>query len=144
NVKTLRFSWSELEALVTADVISGRRLYVGEGRRPNTLLWFITLNKASLSKDMAQRCVIIRVKRPPRDPNWEAETWQLIDANRWAIVGDVLAELQRPVGRLERYSRWSAWEQAVLSRVAEPAEAQRVIEERQEAVDGDQAEADLV
>ena len=48
NVKTLRFSWADLEALITADVISGRALYVGEGRRPNTLVWLITLNRASL------------------------------------------------------------------------------------------------
>ncbi len=62
NVKTLRFSWADLEALITADVISGRALYVGEGRRLNTLLWIITLNQASLSRDMAQRVVPVRLK----------------------------------------------------------------------------------
>src|SRR5437016_12783758 len=42
NVKTLRFSWADLEALITTDVISGRQLYDGEGRRPNTLTWVVT------------------------------------------------------------------------------------------------------
>jgi hypothetical protein len=70
NVKTLRFSWSDLEGLITTNTISGRQLYVGEGRRPNTLTWFITLNNANLSKDMAQRCVIIRVRRPTYDASW--------------------------------------------------------------------------
>jgi hypothetical protein len=41
NVKSLRFSWGELEALVTNPIISGRQLYVGEGQRPNLLTWFI-------------------------------------------------------------------------------------------------------
>src|SRR5262249_53296274 len=34
NIKSHRFSWGELENLITAAVISGRRLYKGEGRRP--------------------------------------------------------------------------------------------------------------
>ncbi|HEY1376439.1 MAG TPA: DUF3854 domain-containing protein, partial [Gemmataceae bacterium] len=32
NVKSLRFSWAELEAFVTATTVSGRQNYVGEGR----------------------------------------------------------------------------------------------------------------
>jgi hypothetical protein len=144
NVKTLRFSWSDLEAIITGDIISGRRLYAGEGRRPNTLVWFITLNQASLSRDMAQRTIPIRLKRPQHDSAWEAETWRLIEEERWAIVGDLLAELRRPVKKLARYSRWSAWEQAVLSHVAEPADCQKVIEERQDTIDDDKHEADIV
>ncbi len=37
NVKTLRLSWAELEAMITSPIISGRQLYVGEGQRPNLL-----------------------------------------------------------------------------------------------------------
>jgi hypothetical protein len=144
NVKTLRFSWADLEGFITADVISGRGLYVGEARRPNTLTWFITINRASLSRDMAQRCVPIRVRRPPHDPSWESGTWGYIEKNRWAIIADILAELRRPVPALTKYSRWAAWEQAVLARVKDPAAAQKAIVERQGALDDDQAEADLV
>jgi hypothetical protein len=144
NEKTLRFSWADLVALITADVISGRCLYVGEGRRPNTLLWILTLNQASLSRDMAQRTIPVRLKRPRQDPTREAETWDLIRTERWAIIGDILAELRRPTAPLSRYSRWSAWEQAVLAHVAEPADCQKVIEERQEAIDDDRAEAMVV
>jgi hypothetical protein len=144
NVKLLRFSWADLEALVTADVISGRALYQGEARRPNTLLWIVTLNRASVSKDLAQRSVPIRLKRPPHDPRWEEDTWAFIDRERWAIVGDILAQLRQPAARLERYSRWSAWEQAVLARLPDPAKVQTAIRERQTGMDDDQAEADLV
>src|SRR5206468_1302981 len=66
------------------------------------------------------------------------------DGNRWAIVGDVLAELQRPADPLGQFSRWSAWEAAVLSRVGDPAGCQRIVVERQGAMDADQAEADVV
>jgi hypothetical protein len=144
NVKTLRFSWADLEAIITGDIISGRCLYVGEGRRPNTLTWIITLNQASLSRDMAQRTIPIRLKRPEHDPCWEADTWSLIETERWAIIGDILAELRRPVAKLLRFSRWSAWEQSVLAHVAEPTDCQKVIEERQESIDDDKAEADHV
>src|SRR6202012_5449375 len=42
NVKTHRFSWADLEGLMTASVVSGHSMYHGEGRRPNTLIWLIT------------------------------------------------------------------------------------------------------
>jgi hypothetical protein len=84
------------------------------------------------------------VQRPPHDPAWENATWGYIARHRWAVIADVLAELRRPVQPLARYSRWSAWEQAVLARVADPAAAQKAIEERQAALDDDQAEADVV
>ncbi len=144
NLKTLKFSWADLEALITNDTISGWQNYVGDGSRPNVLTWFITLNSANLSKDLAQRCVIVRVKRPQVDAKWEEETWRFIDEFRWSLIGDILAQLQTSREPLSRYSRWSAWEQGVLSCVAEPSECQALIVERQEAIDGDQEESDLV
>ncbi len=144
NLKTLRFSNAEIEGVITSDRISGRRLYAGEGQRANSLTWFLTLNGASLSRDMAQRSVIIRLRRPPHDPKWEESVYDYIDSSRWAIIGDIIAKLKAPGTHLHRYSRWSAWEAAVLSRVADPAEAQKVIEERQREVDDDAAEADIV
>jgi hypothetical protein len=155
NVKKLRFSWGDFEGLVTSDTISGRQLYVGEGRRPNTLVWFLTINHGSLSKDMAQRVVIIRVKRPKYDDAWEKKTRQFIELHRWEIVGDVIAALSEQTGenarlecfektRLKRFTRWAEWEKDVLACCPDAAECQRVIAERQADVDGDQDEADQV
>jgi hypothetical protein len=144
NVKSLKFSWAELEALITCDTISGHHLFHGEGRRPNTLTWCITLNGATLSKDLAQRCVIVKLKRPEHDATWEDRVTAFIDEHRWAIVGDCLEILKQPARPLARHSRWGAWEDAVLSHTAEVAEAQRVIEERQAEVDDDRAESDTV
>jgi hypothetical protein len=144
NLKELNFSWDDLEAMITCDTLSGHRMYVGEGRRPNTLLWCLTSNRATLSKDLARRCAVIGLAAPRYDPTWEATTVNYINERRWEILGDLLAELRRPVPPLARFSRWGAWEQEVLAHVTDPAACQKVLEQRQAALDADQEEADLV
>lgn len=144
NVKTLKFSWGELEALITAPVISGKRMYVGEANRPNTVTWFITLNGASLSTDMAQRCVIIKVKRPTRSGNWEEDTLRFILENRQQLIADLIGCLRAEAVPLKKFTRWATWEKAVLSRLPEPSEAQAVIASRQGAVDVEADEAEQI
>jgi hypothetical protein len=144
NVKTLKFSWAELEGLITCDTISGHQMYVGEGRRPNTFTWLITLNNASLSRDLAQRCVIVRLRRPTYDPAWEDGVRRLIQEYRWEIIGDILALLGGPKEPLDAYTRWAAWEQEVMAACPDPAGALAAISARQAAIDGDQEEADLL
>src|SRR5262249_51243450 len=125
--------------------VSGHRLYHGEQRRPNTLTYCLTVNGAALSKDMAQRCVIVELKRPTYSGTWETATVALIESRRWEILGDLLAILRRPpYASLLAHGRWGSWEGAVLSRVATPCECQKVIRERQDDVDDDTAEAHLV
>lgn len=142
NVKSLKFSWAEFEALITSPVVSGKQMYVGEGSRPNTITWFVTLNGASLSTDMAQRSVIIKVKRPNRAGSWEEDTLRFILDNRRLLIADLIGCLRRPAAQLEKFTRWATWEKAVLSRLAEPTEAQAVITDRQGAVDVDADEAE--
>jgi hypothetical protein len=89
NIKKLRFSWADLEGLITSQVISGHRLYHGEGRRPNTLTWTLTLNGASLSKDMAKRVYVVRLQRPQYGPGWEGDVRQYIETYRWHILNDI-------------------------------------------------------
>jgi hypothetical protein len=144
NVKSLRFSWADLEGLITSNVISGHRLYSGEGRRMNNLLYCLTLNGASLSRDMAQRTVIVKLARPAPSANWEEATGAFIEKHRWVIIGDIVAALQAAAKSLARHSRWASWEDGVLSRIQHPDTAQQIIVERQSAVDDDAAEADLV
>lgn len=127
NIKTLKFSWAELEALITGPIISGHQMYAGEGQRPNTLIWCLTVNGASLSRDMAQRTIVIKVKRPTYSAEWEEETRSFIEGNRWKIIGDCLALLRQRSKPLARYSRWAAWEAGVLSRVDDPCECQKVM-----------------
>jgi hypothetical protein len=144
NLKTLRFSWAELEGLITSDVVSGHRLYAGEGQRPNLLTFCLTLNGATLSRDMAQRCVIVRLARPHHDPDWEAQTMALVEARRWEIIGDIVAALRAPAEPLARHTRWAAWEDAILSRVGDPNECGKILGERQEEVDEDASDAAVV
>ncbi|QDT57308.1 hypothetical protein Pan44_53760 [Caulifigura coniformis] len=144
NVKSLKFSCAEIESMITAPVISGKKLYVGEGSRPNTYTWIITLNGASLSKDLAQRCVIIKLDRPRYSGTWKEEMRTFIDVNRGAIIADCIGFLRAARTPLAKYSRWSSWEHDVLTRSAEPADAQRTILERQELVDADQEECSVL
>jgi hypothetical protein len=144
NLKSLKFSWGELEAMVTASIIGGHRMYCGEGTRPNTLVWFITLNGAALSCDMAQRSVIIKLKRPERSALWLEDTQRFVREHRQEILGDIIAALRSPVSPLGKFSRWATWEREVLQRLPKPAEAQSTILERQTTVDVDEEEAGII
>jgi hypothetical protein len=144
NVKSLRFSWAELEALITCPVISGKRMYVGEGTRPNTLTWFVTLNGVSLAADMAQRSIIVKLNKPAHSGEWEEETYRFIDANRQALIADCLGFFQREPAKLTKFSRWGAWERDILARLPDPDETQKVILERQGQADVEQEEHDII
>jgi hypothetical protein len=141
NLKTNKLSWAELESLITANVVSGHRLYAGERTRPNTLTWMLTLNGPAMAKDMAQRSVVIKLNRPQHTGTWEDDLNAYIEANRWAIIADVAAFFASPAATLERFTRWASWERAILARLPEPNEAQAIIVERQGAIDADQDEA---
>jgi hypothetical protein len=120
-----------LEKFITCPLVSGHRLYVGEGRRPNLLTWFITLNGISLGTDMAQRSVIIKLVRGENSGTWYEETLSLIDEYRSQIIGDIIGALRAPQNSLARYSRWSSWEDQVLRRLPDPDDIQSLILNRQ-------------
>lgn len=141
NVKTHKFSWAEFESIVTSKTISGKALYIGESQRPNTLLWIITLNGVELSTDVAQRCVVIKVSKPQRSGQWSEEITGYIEANRDKIICDLVGFFDRPAIQLSKFSRWAAWESAVLARLPNPNAAQLVIEERQADTDVEADEA---
>jgi hypothetical protein len=144
NVKSLKFSWGELESIITSDRVSGKEMYVGEGSRPNTLTWFITLNGANLSTDMAQRSVIIKVSKPDRRGSWEAEVRGFVKQNRAALVADIIGVMRAEPHKFSGFTRWAAWEADILSRVPEPVDAQRLIDERRPAVDAEQEENEMI
>jgi hypothetical protein len=141
NAKTNRLSWAELESLITCYEISGHKLYHGEHTRPNTLLWMLTLNGPSLSRDLAQRCIMIQLKRPQHSATWEEDLNQFIAQHRWDIFSNIAAFFIRKPVTLPSCSRWGAWERSVLALMPEPEELQRVIAERQTALDADDSEA---
>lgn len=144
NVKSLKFSWADLEGLITSPEISGWKLYKGEGRRPNTLVWVITLNGAALSRDIAQRVIPIRLKRPVYSPTWESDLKEFVDSRRWEIFADCREILEGPGVPLTPRTRWAPWEKQVLSRCVGVTACQETILERQEEFDADGEEAAVV
>ena len=144
NVKTSRFSSAFLEKTITADTISGKRLYVGEGQRPNTITYIMTLNGPAMSEDLAQRSVIIKLAKPQYTANWLEDVRKFIESNRDQIIEDIAYRLTGKRAQLDHYSRWQSWERDVLALVAEPHECQRIIKERQGEVNCDRDEADII
>jgi putative DNA primase/helicase len=144
NIKTTKLSSGDIEGLITASIISGKRMYVGEASRPNTITWFITVNGAALSKDMAQRSIPIRVQRPKYSRDWDAQILSFVEENRQRLIADIIGALRGDTYPLERYSRWGMWERDVLEKLSEPNEAQRVIQDRQTILDTDADEAGTV
>ena len=144
NVKSLRMTWAELEAMITAPTISGKQNYVGEGQRPNLLTWFITLNGVNLSTDLAQRSVIIKLVRGENSGAWLEDTLQYINQHRQAIIGDIVAALRAEQKHLASHTRWGTWEKYVLSRLPNPGDAQRLILERQSESNAELEEAEMI
>jgi hypothetical protein len=145
NLKSLRLSSQDLEALITSPVIDGHRLYAGQGKRPNLLTVTITVNGAMLSKDMAQRVIPVRLKRASYSGDWLTETMKYIDENRWEIVADLIAFFRlRPQGYLKKFSRWGAWEADVLSRLKNADRIRETIASRQNDTDTDADDGEIV
>ena len=144
NVKTYNFSWGDLEDLITSSVIGGRQLYVGDGSRPNYLVWAITLNGASLSKDMAQRVIPIKLARPIFKAGWESSVRTFAREHRAEILADVGDQLRNARVPITPATRWAAWEADVLAATIDPAATQKVIVERQGDVDAGNSDRDIV
>lgn len=88
NIKQ-RVEMADLEAMITSPIISGHEMHRGEGTRPNTLVWCLTVNAATVTRDFAQRCVIIQLQRPANNPTWFTETADFIKTNKWQIIADI-------------------------------------------------------
>lgn len=144
NIKATRFSSADIEQLVTAPVISGRELYRGESQRPNNLTWIMTMNGVSTGKDIAERTILIELRRPEYSGKWTDETMSYVREHRKEIICDLLAFLRGPREKLLHSTRWGPWDDAVVSRLADPDPVMELIRSRQRAVDVDADEALLV
>jgi hypothetical protein len=146
NLKSMRFSWAELEALTTGTAVSGRQLYEGEGQRPNLLTWLITVNGPALGHDVSLRSIIIKIVKGDYEGNWWDLTCKFIDAHRQEIINDIITQLQAKVEPPPgfRFSRWTDWEQHVLCRLPDPVAAQQLYLERQGESNVEVEEAEIL
>ena len=144
NVKSLKFSWAELESIITSPLISGHRLHQGEAGRPNNLTWLITLNGASLSTDMAQRVIIIKVRRPQRIGCWESDVIELIETRRTEIIAGIRSFLESEPQPIPSHSRWASWEDQVLARLSDPWDIQKLVLERSDSANVEFQEIEII
>lgn len=146
--ETGRITSPEFAALVTCKMISGKRMYQGEGRRPNNLLWIITLNAPTLDSDFASRTIHISVKKPTYATYWKTETVALLEKKRWAIVAAFIDVLKKKTASVTPRFRWGPWEQDILAKMSHLGfkvnEVQDLITTRQKDVDDEIDEAELV
>lgn len=117
NVKTTSLSSAGLERSITSPVISGKKLYVGNGERPNLITFILTMNGVAGSADMASRCVVIKLARPRYAGTWERSVRDFITHHRGQLVAEILGSLRGPIQTLNTFSRFATWESEVLGRI---------------------------
>lgn len=119
NIKAGTLSSEVLESLITADRISGHKMYEGHGSMPNWFTYVLTFNGAVLSRDMSQRSMIIRLKRPEKyDAAWESNVTAYIQENRYRLIADIGYELSREMAGTKSQTRFAHWERAVLAKAS--------------------------
>ena len=137
NVSPDKVDNPQFAALLTAEAHSGRQMYVGESSVPNLMVWAATSNDFRATQEIAERCVIIKLKQPPYDPEWEERVDAYLKEHGDAIIGDCLALLAKPPVKMASHSRWSIWEKAVLSKVDNPDEVWETTETRRRGINSD-------
>jgi hypothetical protein len=145
NLKSLKFSSMDIEALVTSNSISGRQLYAGEGARPNYFTWSITVNSPSLSKDLAQRFIPIHVRKPTYSATWLRDTLKRVHDRRWHIIADIIDILKLQPNLFNAdgtprltLTRMGGWDADVLSKVPDPSKVLKMVKRRQHDLDDDE------
>lgn len=86
------FDEPRFASLVTDPDFSGRPSY-GHGveTRANDLTCFVTVNNAQLSSEIADRAFTVMLRHPVAGPSlWKKEVVSYVDANRAAILGDII------------------------------------------------------
>lgn len=146
NVKSWRFSWSPLEANVTASHISGKEMYVGESRRPNLMTYIVTINGPSFSTDLAQRAIAIKLDRPIHDAAWYRRVSKFVADYRDSLIAEGIEMLKAAKRGLKSHTRWADWEDNVLSALDPDivAEVQRTIRKRQTELDAEKEESQAI
>ena len=140
-------SSAQLESGITATDIDGHRMYHGQARRRNTLVWFLTANSPDLSRDLADRCVLIHVGPPKHASDFAEWADHFVRNRRAALISDVIAKMK---GQGEcsidsgNRDRWSLWQRAILSRFKNGNKLCQIIRDRRPEVDADLCQANEI
>lgn len=84
-------------------------MYRGDSQKANLYTLMLTVNGASLSKDLALRSVEIRLKRPVYRAGWLEEVRAFMSVHKAQIIGDAIWMLQSQGVELpqEGTTRWN-------------------------------------
>ena len=140
-------SSSQLESGITSTDIDGHRMYHGQARRRNTLVWYLTANTPDLSRDLADRCVLIHVGKPKHASDFAEWSEWFMQNRRGELIADIMAIMRGPAKceiESENKDRWSLWQQAVLSRFENGNKLAKIIQTRRPEVDADLDQANEI
>jgi hypothetical protein len=144
NIKG-KFGGSAIESAVTAEFLTGHKMFVGTVKRPNDATFFLTFNLPEMTRDLAQRSIIIKIGKPQAGDFIE---WASIFVNehRLQLISDLLQLLRQPAERvvsMKFADRWRAWQRDVLSKVpgGDVDELAAEIIERRPGADADAEES---
>lgn len=143
NVKG-QYGGSAIESVVTSATLSGWRAYVGTVERPNDATIFVTFNEPQLTRDMADRAVVINIGPPKHDKSFDHAAATFIAAHGLELLADLLAIMRAPVKEeieVTHRDRWQLWQQEVLGRIDGGSELAGVICARRPEVDSDAEDA---
>ncbi len=135
-----RLDSGNIEGLITAPAINGRKMYLGDARRPNYLTWLLSANDTSLSSDLASRAVVIEIGPRQHERDFFAEVRAFLDANAAALLADCIAALRGPRYDCGPPGRFGSWQREVLGILPRAAELASLITQRAGEADDDAAE----
>lgn len=146
NIKG-RLEGQSIEGLVTSRTIDGWRPHHGQFSRPNDFTYVITANTARLSKDLADRSVVIVLGKRRHEVSFVERATGFVQEHRAQIIADCLGELRsEPKGKIlaADRDRWQDWQDSVLCRCENPTALARLIIDRRAGVDDDGEDAERV
>lgn len=142
NIKSRRFSNADLESMITSRSINGHTMYKGTNSIPNNFTYAITINEASLSRDLSSRCIVIMINPISESQsihNWLVDVTQYIETFRMNIFADCQQVLLSEASPdfTTPVTRWGLWESQVLSKLYHPLDIQQKLQSRSMIVDDD-------
>ncbi len=139
-----RLSNANLEAMISARVIDGKRMYIGQASRPNYLTWYITANSPDLSRDLAERSILIRVGDQQHSIDFRAWAEKFIKEKRAHVLADLLDMLKKGAQSnidSKHADRWRTWQTQVLACIPHANELAVYAKDSREEMDSDIAMA---
>lgn len=118
NAKGRSIGGAEFESLITCTQVSGHVLYQGLAYKENTYTSVINGNMTMLTKDMSQRCLIVRID--PLEKYDAVAKEMLLDLDYQKIVDDLYSVYCRPPTAIDDHTRRPIWDREILSKLNNP------------------------